>query len=75
MGHNEHTTLISKVLYGLKTSGARWHEKFSETLHQLGFSPSKADHDVQMEDEGDHYFCIYVYSYSLIYSGKKLNEF
>ena len=46
MGHNGHTMLISKELYGLNTSGARWHEKFSETLHQLGLSPSKAEHDV-----------------------------
>ena len=60
MGHNEHTTLISKVLYGLKTSGARWHEKFSETLHQLGLSPSEAEHDVGMKDEGDHYSYICV---------------
>ena len=46
MVHNGHTMLISKALYGLKTSGARWHDKFSETLHKLGLSPSKADHDV-----------------------------
>ena len=44
--HNGNMMLISKALYGLKTSGARWHDKFSETLHKLGLSPSKADHDV-----------------------------
>ena len=49
MGHNVHTMLISEAFYVLKTSGAQWHEKFSETLHQLGLSPSKADHDVWMK--------------------------
>ena len=46
MGYNGYTMLISKALYRLKTIGARWHEKFSETLHQSGLSPSMADHDV-----------------------------
>eukprot|EP00957_Ditylum_brightwellii_P025024 1893631-Ditylum_brightwellii.AAC.1 len=27
--------LIVKALYGLKTSGARCHEKFAETMYQL----------------------------------------
>jgi len=57
-----HTLVIYKALYGLRTSGARWHEHFSDTLRDMGFSPSFADPDVWMKDCGDHYeyVCIYV---------------
>eukprot|EP00957_Ditylum_brightwellii_P092664 7055790-Ditylum_brightwellii.AAC.1 len=45
-GYEGHLMLIMKALYGLKTSGARFHEKFADTMYQLGFMPSKADSDV-----------------------------
>ena len=45
-GHNGHLMKIVKALCGLKTSGARFHEKFAETMYQLGLMPSKADSDV-----------------------------
>ena len=67
MGHNGHTMLISKVLYGLKTSEAQWHEKFSETKHQFVFSPLKAYHEVWTKDEGDNYSHICVYVDGMIY--------
>ena len=35
-----HTLIIFKALYGLKSSGLRWHEKFSDTLCDLGFQLS-----------------------------------
>jgi Reverse transcriptase (RNA-dependent DNA polymerase) len=35
-----HTLVIIRALYGLRTSGARWHERFSDTLRDLGFVPS-----------------------------------
>eukprot|EP00957_Ditylum_brightwellii_P157414 11980539-Ditylum_brightwellii.AAC.1 len=44
-GHEGHLMLIVNELYGLKTSGARFHEKFAENKYQLGFMPSKADSD------------------------------
>ena len=61
-GHEGHLMLIVKALYGLKTSGARFHEKFAETMYQLGFMPSKADSDVWMKDCKDHweYVCTWV---------------
>ena len=37
-----HTLVITKALYGLKSSGMRWWEKLSEILIELGFTPSKA---------------------------------
>ena len=41
-----HMLIIHKALYGLKSSGLRWHEKFSDTLRDMGFEISKADPDV-----------------------------
>ena len=38
--------VVKKALYGLKTSGARWHEKFSETLRGIGFLPTKTHTDL-----------------------------
>ena len=50
-----HTLLISRALYGLKSSGLRWWERFSEILLQMGFIPSKAEDDKWMRDKGSHY--------------------
>jgi hypothetical protein len=57
-----HCLLIDKALYGLRTSGARFHEKFADTLRNLGFTPSYADPDVWLRDAGDvyEYVCVYV---------------
>ena len=38
--------LIKKALYGLKSSGAAFHAHLGETLHDLGFVPTRADPDV-----------------------------
>lgn len=40
------TVIIVRVMYGLKSSGAAWHAKFSETLRDMGFLPSYVDPDV-----------------------------
>lgn len=45
---------MGKAFYGLKTSGARFHEKLADTMRGLGFTRSKADQDVWMRDAGDH---------------------
>jgi hypothetical protein len=42
--------VIIKALYGLRTSGARFHEKFADTLLDMGFLPCKADPDVWMKN-------------------------
>ena len=56
-----HTMIIDKAIYGLRSSGARFHERFTATMHDMGFSPSSADPDVWMHDAGD------VYEYLVIY--------
>lgn len=56
-----HTLIIVKALYGLRTSGLRWHERFADTLRNMGFQPSRADADVWMRRNGNIYEYIAVY--------------
>ena len=74
-GHEGHLLVIVKALYGLKTSGARFHEKFAETMHNMGFHPSKADSDVWMKDCGSHYEYVATYVDDLLYCGKDPKKF
>jgi hypothetical protein len=56
-----HTLVIFKALYGLRTSGLRWHERFADCLRDMGFSPTKAEPDIWMRANGDVYEYIGVY--------------
>ena len=38
--------IVEKALYGLPTSGNRWHNKLSSSLITMGFKPSKGDQNV-----------------------------
>ena len=57
-----HLLIISKALYGLRSSGLRWHERFADILSDMGFFPSKAEDDIWMRRNGDiyEYMAIYV---------------
>ena len=70
-----HTLVIVKALYGLRTSGARYHEKFAETLRDMGFTPSLADPDVWMRDAGTHWEYLAVYVDDLLAIMKDPDEF
>ncbi len=56
--------IIKKSLYGLKSSGARWHAHFAQTLHTLGFQPTRFDNDVwikrRFDGSGYDYISTYV---------------
>jgi len=56
-----HLFVIVKALYGLKSSGLRWHERFAAVLDNMGFNPCIAEPDIWMRDQGDHYEYIAVY--------------
>jgi hypothetical protein len=56
-----HYLVIVKALYGLRTSGLRWHERFANCLHNEGFSPCKAEPDIWMRLNG------YLYEYVATY--------
>jgi hypothetical protein len=36
-----HALVISKALYGLRSSGARWHDRFADCTSELRFFPCK----------------------------------
>ena len=65
-----HALIIVKALYGLKSSGLRWHERFADVLRDLGFFPSKAEPDIWLRDKGDHYEYIAVYVDDLLILSK-----
>jgi hypothetical protein len=54
--------VIVKALCGLRTSGARFQEKFADTLQAMNFFPCEVDPDVWMKDCGSHceHVCVYV---------------
>ena len=37
---------VRKALYGLKSSGTAFQAHLAETLHDIGFRPTRADPDV-----------------------------
>jgi hypothetical protein len=53
--------VVNKALYGLRSSGLRWHERFADTLRDLGFKPCKADPDIWMRPTENRYEYIAVY--------------
>jgi hypothetical protein len=56
-----HILVISKALYGLRSSGARWHDRFSDCIMALGFLPCKSDPDIWMRKNDDMYEYVAVY--------------
>ena len=69
-----HVLVISKALYGLRTSGLRWHERYADVMQEMGFFPCKAEPDIWMRDCGDHYEYIGVYVDDLIIASKRCKE-
>jgi hypothetical protein len=56
-----HYLIIVKALYGLRTSGLRWHERFADCLRNEGFSPCKAEPDIWMRLNGNLYEYVATY--------------
>ena len=65
-----HILIIVKAIYGLKSSGLRWHERFADVLRSMGFFPSFAKPDIWMRNKGDHYEYIAVYVDDLLIVSK-----
>ena len=56
-----HTLLVYKALYGLRTSGVRWHERLADCLRDMGFCPCRGEPDIWMRDRGCHWEYIGMY--------------
>jgi len=48
--------IIVKSLYGLRTSGARFHEHLSAKIRLMGYQPTKADPDLWMKRHVDGHY-------------------
>jgi hypothetical protein len=72
-----HLLIIQKALYGLRTSGLRWHQRFSAVLNELGFRPCKAEPDIWMRPskELSHYKYVAVYVDDLMIAMKDPQTF
>ena len=70
-----HILVIHKALYGLRTSGLRWHERFASCLRDEGFTPCKAEPDIWMRPNGDVYEYIAVYVDDLALAMLRPKEF
>ena len=70
-----HTLIVVKALYGLRSSGLRWHERFSDCMRNEGFFPCKAEPDIWMRDKGDHYEYVGVYVDDLAFAMKDPQTF
>jgi hypothetical protein len=71
---NGHTFIIIKAMYGLRSSGARWHDRLYDTLTGMGFTPCKSDPDIWMRACDDHYEYIACYVDDLLIASRKPQE-
>ena len=62
--------IIHKGLYGLRSSGARFHKHLAAKLATMGFKPSYFDSNLWMRDAGDHYEYITTYVDDVLAFGK-----
>ena len=53
--------IIYKALYGLRSSGMQWHDKFADDLRDMGFFPCKAEPDIWMRESDGLWEYIAVY--------------
>ena len=65
-----HTLIIVKALYGLRTSGLRWHERLADCLTTMKFFPCKMEPDIWMRDMDTYYEYIAVYVDDLLIVSK-----
>jgi len=58
-----HTLMIYKALYGLRTSGLRWHERFADCMKDINFLQCKAEPDIwlRLNEEENIYEYVAVY--------------
>ena len=57
-----HILIIVRALYGLKSSGQRWHDRFHDCMIELGWQPCKSENDVWMKKNDNvwEYVAVYV---------------
>jgi Reverse transcriptase (RNA-dependent DNA polymerase) len=66
--------VIYKALYGLRTSGLCWHQRFSDVLRSMGFNPCKAEKDIWMRVKNGLHEYIAVYVDDILIAATDPNE-
>ena len=70
-----HILIIVKALYGLRSSGAHWHDKLADSLRDEGFFPCRAEPDIWMCKNGELYEYVAVYVDDLAFAMKDPKTF
>jgi Reverse transcriptase (RNA-dependent DNA polymerase) len=70
-----HILIISRALYSLRSSGARWHNQLADCMQELGFCSCKAEPDIWMRPSGAIYEYVAVYIDDLAIAMKDTKEF
>jgi Reverse transcriptase (RNA-dependent DNA polymerase) len=70
-----HILVISKALYGLQSSVARWHNRFADCIRELRFLPYKPEPDIWMRKNNNQYVYIASYVDDLAFAMKNPKEF
>jgi Reverse transcriptase (RNA-dependent DNA polymerase) len=65
-----HTLIIFKALYGLRSSGHCWYQRFADVLRAIGFYPTKAESEIWMRENDGLYEFIAVYVDDLLIAAK-----
>ena len=63
--------IVTRALYGLKSSGAAWRADLAATLRDIGFISTLADPDVWIRSAGTHYEMLLVYVDDILVFAKK----
>jgi hypothetical protein len=69
-----HSMVIDCDLYGLRSSGLCWHQRFSDVLRSMGFKPSIAEADIWMQEKNGLYEYITVCVYDLWIAARDPNS-
>ena len=69
-----HTLLVYKALYGLRTSGLCWHQRFADVLRSMGFITCKAENDIWMREHQGLYEYIAVYVDDIMIAASEPSE-
>lgn len=70
-----HVLVISRALYGLRSSSSRWADRMADVLRDLGFQSCKAEPDVWLRPNGDVYEYVAVYVDDLALAMKEPQSF
>ena len=66
---------MDRAIYGLRTSGQRWHDRFADCMRKEGFVPCLADLDIWMRPNGDIYEYVAVYVDDLAFAVDNPQQF